>query len=135
MEFLGGVEDPREVVQLWLDGWETFPAGKLVVETAAGERIGRVGVNFYDPVRWIRSSSPDARPELTWALAYEHWGKGYATEAAAAFRDWFGGVGLISLIAPLNVRSQQVAKRLGATPGETIELPDAGAHVVWEHPG
>jgi RimJ/RimL family protein N-acetyltransferase len=135
MEFLGGVEDPREVVQLWLDGWETYPAGKLVVETAAGERIGRVGVNFYDPVRWIRSSSPDARPELTWALAYEHWGKGYATEAAAAFRDWFGGVGLISLIAPLNVRSQEVAKRLGATPGETIELPDGGPHVVWEHPG
>ena len=57
MEFLGGVEDPREVVQLWLDGWEKYPAGKLVVETATGERIGRVGVNFYDPVSWMRSNS------------------------------------------------------------------------------
>jgi RimJ/RimL family protein N-acetyltransferase len=134
MDFLGGVEDPREVVQLWLDGWETYPAGKLIVETAAGERIGRVGVNFYDAVSWNRSNSPDARPELTWALAYEHWGKGYATEAATAVRDWFGHAGLISLIAPRNIRSQRVAERLGATPGETIDLPDGGPHVVWTHP-
>ncbi len=136
MDFLGGVEDDLSgVVQNWLEGWERFPAGKLIVETPAGERIGRVGLNFYDPVRWERSSSPDARAELTWALAYEHWGKGYATEAAAAVRDWFGRPGVISLIAPLNIRSQRVAQRLDATPGETIELPDGGPHVVWTHPG
>ena len=136
MDFLGGVaDDPRLVVQSWLDGWETYPAGKLIVETAAGERIGRVGVNFYDPVHWIRSSAPDARPELTWGLAYEHWGKGYATEAAAAVRDWLRRTDLISLIEPRNVRSQRVAERLGASPGETIELPGYGAHVVWTHPG
>jgi RimJ/RimL family protein N-acetyltransferase len=136
MDFLGGVgEDPRWLVQSWVDGWEKYPAGKLIVETAAGERIGRVGVNFYDPVRWVRWSSPDAQPELTGALAYEHWGKGYATEAAAAVRDWFGRTGLISLIAPANTRSQRVAERLGATPGETVELADGGPHVVWTHPG
>jgi RimJ/RimL family protein N-acetyltransferase len=135
MDFLGGVEeDPRGVVQQWLDGWDIFPAGKLIVETAAGERIGRVGVTFYDPVSWARSNAPDARPELTWALAYEHWGKGYATEAAAAVRNWFGRAGLISLIAPGNTRSQGVAERLGATRGETVELPGYGAHVVWIHP-
>jgi RimJ/RimL family protein N-acetyltransferase len=135
MDFLGGVgDDPRRVVRSWLEGWETYPAGKLIVETAAGERIGRVGVNFYDPVRWTRSNLPDARPELTWALAYEHWGKGYATEAAVAVRDWFGRAGLISLIAPGNARSQRVAERLGATPVETVELPGYGPHVVWEHP-
>jgi RimJ/RimL family protein N-acetyltransferase len=135
MDFLGGVEDdPRGVVQNWVDGWAKYPAGKLVVETAAGERIGRVGLNFYDPVRWTRSNLPDARPELTWALAYEHRGKGYATEAAVAVRDWFGRAGVISLIAPGNTRSQRVADRLGATPGETVELPDGGPHVVWTHP-
>jgi RimJ/RimL family protein N-acetyltransferase len=134
MDFLGGVGDPRGVVQQWLEGWATYPAGKLIVETAVGERIGRVGVNFYDAVTWNRSSSPDAQPELTWALAYEHWGKGYAIEAAAAVRDWFGRAGLISLIAPRNIRSQRVAERLGATPGEAVELPDGGPHVVWTHP-
>jgi RimJ/RimL family protein N-acetyltransferase len=132
MDFLGGVEDDLPgLVQRWVDDWHVYPAGKLIVETAAAERIGRVGINFYDPVRWVRSSAPDARPELTWALAYEHWGFGYATEAAAAVRDWFDAQ-LISLIAPLNVRSQRVAERLGATPGETVELY-GDMHVVWEH--
>jgi RimJ/RimL family protein N-acetyltransferase len=135
MQFLGGVEDdPSGVVQNWLDGWERFPAGKFIVETAAGERIGRVGLNFYDPVRWVRSNLPDAQPELTWGLAHEHWGKGYATEAATAVREWFGCASLISLIAPRNVRSQGVAERLGATPGKTVELADGGPHVVWTHP-
>ena len=133
MDFLGGVDvDPGGVVLRWLEEWETYPAGKLIVETPVSERIGRVGVNFYDPTRWVRSNAPDARPELTWAIAYECWGKGYATEAAAAVRDWFGP-GLISLIEPRNIRSQRVAERLGARPGETIELPPFGAHVVWEH--
>jgi RimJ/RimL family protein N-acetyltransferase len=135
MDFLGGVgEDPSWVVQTWVDGWKTYPAGKLIVETASGERIGRVGLNFYDPARWIRSASPAAQPELTWALAYEHWGNGYATEAAAAVRDWFGPADLISLIAPRNIRSERVAGRLGATPGRTVELVDGGPHVVWTHP-
>ena len=134
MEFLGGFDEaPGAVVQLWLDDWETCPAGKLIVETEAGERIGRVGFNFYDPVRWSRSSSRAALPELTWALAYEHWGKGYATESAAAVRDWLGREDQISLIAPGNVRSQRVAERLGARPGKTVELTDGGPHVVWEH--
>jgi len=135
MEFLGGFDEaPREVVQLWLDGWKTYPAGKLIVETEAGERIGRVGVNFYDPVRWSRSSSHDALPELTWALAYEQWGKGYATEAAAAVREWLGREDLISLIASGNIRSQRVAERLGAQPTRTVELPEGGPHMVWEYP-
>src|SRR5262249_30610601 len=65
MDFLGGVgDDPSWVVRSWLEGWEKYPAGKLIVETAAGERIGRVGLNFYDPVHWTRSNSPNAQPEL-----------------------------------------------------------------------
>jgi RimJ/RimL family protein N-acetyltransferase len=135
MDFLGGVEDPREVVQLWLDGWEIYPAGKLVLETRDGERIGRVGFNFYDPAGWNRSNSPAALPELTWALAYEHWGNGYATESAVAVRDWLCRGDQISLIAPENIRSQQVARRLGARSTSTVELPDGGPHVVWEHRG
>ena len=134
MDFLGGFDEPaREVVQLWLDGWEIYPAGKFIIETGAGERIGRVGLNFYDPVSWNRSSSHDALPELTWALAHDQWGKGYATEAAAAVRDWLSRGDLISLIAPQNIRSQRVADRLGARPTKTVELPDGGPHVVWEY--
>ena len=50
MDFLGGVEDdPSGVVQNWLDGWAKYPAGKFIVETAAGERIGRVGAQLLRP--------------------------------------------------------------------------------------
>jgi RimJ/RimL family protein N-acetyltransferase len=134
VEFLGGVDvDLPGVVQRWLDDWERYPAGKLIVELADGQRIGRVGFNFYDPDSWLRSTAGDALPELTWALAYEQWGKGYATEAATAVRDWFGAR-LISLIAPENIRSQRLAERLGATPRETVEVPGIGTQVVWEHP-
>ena len=41
---------------------------------------------------------------------------------------------VISLIVPDNLPSQRVAQRLGATPGEAIELPGYGQHVVWVHP-
>ncbi len=136
MDFLGGVGDPATVhvvVQQWVDSWDTYAFGKLIIETRDGERIGRTGLNFYDPVSWNRSNAPGAQGELTWAIAHEHWGNGYACEAAAAVRDHFGP-GLISLIAPDNHRSQRVAEKLGATPGETVELPDGGPHVVWTHP-
>ena len=79
-------------------------------------------------------ASPDARPELTWALAYEHWGKGYATEAAAAVRDWLRQADQISLIAPLEhplaagrAAARRDARRDGGAAG-------GGPHVVWEHP-
>jgi RimJ/RimL family protein N-acetyltransferase len=136
MDFLGGVGDPATVyvfVQQWIDSWEKYRFGKLVIETRTGERIGRTGVNFYDPVSWLRSDAPDAQGELTWAIAYEHWGNGYAGEAAVGVRDRFGP-GLISLIAPDNARSQRVAEKLGCAPGAVVELPDGGPHVVWTHP-
>jgi RimJ/RimL family protein N-acetyltransferase len=57
--------------------------------------------------------------EIGWRLAREHWGKGYATEAArAVLNDAFGRVGLDEVVAftvPANVRSQLVMQRLGMT--------------------
>jgi RimJ/RimL family protein N-acetyltransferase len=133
MDWLGGLEPPAEVVQRWVDDWERFPTAKFLVEQKSdGALIGRVGANYYDPRTWVRSPAGD--PELGWALAREHWGHGYATEAALAVREWLRVPRLISLIAEANVRSQRVAERLGATPGETIELSGYGPHVVWEHP-
>ena len=132
MDWLGGIDPPHEVVRRWLDDWERFPVGKFLVETAAdGALVGRVGLNFLDSVTWTRA--PDGIPELGWALAREHWGHGYATEAALAVREWFDTPGVISLIAPANGRSQAVARRLGAVPGETIDLEN-GPYVAWVHP-
>jgi RimJ/RimL family protein N-acetyltransferase len=133
MDWLGGVEPPAEVVRQWLDQWERFPTGKFLVQQRGDPAvIGRVGANYYDVQTWRRSAAGE--PELGWALAREHWGHGYATEAALAVRDWLQAPRVISLITPDNLRSQRVAERLGATPGETIELRGHGPHVVWEHP-
>ena len=133
MDWLGGIEPPTEVVRLWLEQWERFPTGKFLVQRRDdGALIGRVGTNYYDMETWQRS--PAGEPELGWALAREHWGNGYATEAALAVREWLRAPRLVSLIAPINVRSQQVARRLGAHPEQTVELPGHGPHVVWMHP-
>lgn len=133
MGWLGGVDPPTEVVRRWIDDWERFPAGKFLVERLEdGALVGRVGFNYYDPELWRRT--PDGAPELGWALAREQWGRGYATEAALACRDWLAAPCVISLIHPANERSQAVARRLDAVPGETVDLPDGGPHVVWTHP-
>ena len=56
--------------------------------------------------------------ELGWVLAKEHWGRGYATEAALAARDHAFKTlklpRLISLIMKGNDRSIRVAERIGA---------------------
>jgi RimJ/RimL family protein N-acetyltransferase len=148
MEFIGGVHpdaasDPEFVVRRWLERWDDNGCGPFsVVRREDGRWLGRAGVLVWDVRTWTHttfaSAGEFAQPELGWAFAREHWGCGYATEAALAVRQWTRaerGLGrLISLIAPANARSQQLARRLGCTPYETVELFDNGAHVLWEHP-
>jgi RimJ/RimL family protein N-acetyltransferase len=55
--------------------------------------------------------------EIGWRIAKEHWGKGYASEAAqAALAVGFEQLGLkeiVSITVPTNQRSQRVMQRLG----------------------
>ncbi|HLY35449.1 MAG TPA: GNAT family N-acetyltransferase [Candidatus Limnocylindria bacterium] len=57
--------------------------------------------------------------EVGWRLAREHWGHGYATEAARAAIDFgFHELGLEEIVAMVgtgNLRSRRVAERLGMT--------------------
>jgi RimJ/RimL family protein N-acetyltransferase len=148
MEFLGGVHpaaavDPSFVIRRWLQRWKDNDCGPFsIIRRMDGRWLGRTGVLVWDERTWTHTTfaaaGEHAQPELGWALAREHWGQGYATEAASAVRDWAYdelGVGkLISLIAPANVRSERLAERLGCTRGDTVELWDTGPAVVWEHP-
>ena len=66
--------------------------------------------------------------EIGWRLAYDHWGKGYATEAArAALAFGFNQLGLAKIVAftaALNLRSQRVMQKAGMTHrGETFDHP------------
>jgi RimJ/RimL family protein N-acetyltransferase len=63
-------------------------------------------------------------------------GQGYATEAAAAARDFardvLGFRRLIAIISPLNVPSQRVAEKIGLTPEKrAVVFPDAGEQVIY----
>lgn len=55
--------------------------------------------------------------EIGYRLAYEHWGNGYATEAAGAVRDYAFTVlqlpRVIAIIEPENTRSWHVAEKIG----------------------
>ena len=96
----------------------------FVVERAEDARVlGRAGFLRWDPQTW-EIGGPET--ELGWGLAREHWGSGYATEAALALRDWALGerglTRLISLIQHGNVRSFRVAEKLGERYERDVEV-------------
>jgi RimJ/RimL family protein N-acetyltransferase len=67
--------------------------------------------------------------ETGWRLAAEHWGHGYATEAALAVLDVaFGDLALdelVSFTVPKNQRSRRVMERIGMThnPADDFDHP------------
>lgn len=89
--------------------WELFGHGALMMDLSTGGCIGQVGIN-HGPL------FPEK--ELGWLVYAGHEGRGYASEAAAALRDWgfedLGLTTLVSYIDPRNQRSIAVAERLGA---------------------
>ena len=118
MRYLGGEIDESlhsayDAIMKWTGHWSLHGCGKWAVEEkASGRCIGRVG--YLDmPYEW-----PGL--ELGWTLAPDVWGKGYATESAAAARDWgfdaLGAERIISMIDLRNTASQAVAGRIGETP-------------------
>ena len=139
------VDEVRAMLEEMIRGWKADGLGAFVLETVARERhvVGQAGLMIFDtrdwtPSTWSKAGS-HAQPELGWALTRKCWGHGYATEAAAAIRDWAHERpnidGLVSLISPDNVRSQRVAERLGATPTETVTPAHSKrTTVVWRHP-
>ncbi len=138
-------EEARAMIDEWIGAWRRDGLGPFIIETTAINRdvVGQAGLMIFDRRDWTRSTWADAgtrgQPELGWALMRAHWGCGYATEAAAAIREWaqerLSIDRLVSLISPDNVRSQRVAQRLGAIPTETVTPADSGKKtVVWKHP-
>jgi [ribosomal protein S5]-alanine N-acetyltransferase len=138
-------EQARAIVERWIAAWRRDALGPFVIETAGPSRrlVGEAGLMIFDTRGWTASTWADAgshaQPELGWALIRAHWGRGYATEAAAAIRAWAyehrSIEQLVSLISSDNVRSQRVAERLGAVPTETVTPLDSDRRtVVWRHP-
>ena len=100
-----------------------------VVERQTGRWVGRIGP--WQPEGWPGT-------EVGWGLTREHWGKGYAVEAAEVSIDWafdeLGWSEVIHCIDPQNTPSQNVARRLGSEnlgPG-ALPAPFAQAPIdIW----
>src|SRR3990167_3446700 len=89
-------------------GWGLWAASLLETD----EFIGFIGLQ---PVPFQAAFTPAV--EIVWRLAFEHWGKGYATEGAkAALRYGFERLHLqdiVSFTATKNMRSRAVMERIG----------------------
>ncbi|MFG1927778.1 GNAT family N-acetyltransferase [Cryptosporangium sp. NPDC048952] len=89
--------------------WNERGHGQCAVELkSTGELIGRSGLRYWDEFD---------ETEVGWTFRAEHWGHGYATEAARACVDWgFAHLPidyLTAMIRPANLASIRVAERLG----------------------
>ena len=122
--YITSTSKPLDAVASWFNMvtlagmWAVQGYGLFVMEEkATGRFVGRAGP--FHPIGWPGF-------EVGWGLHPSGRGKGYATEAARASIDWARtslGVGeIVHVIAIDNAPSQAVARRLGSTPGERIEI-------------
>ena len=112
-KIIGGVA-PREVswraLMTMIGAWHATGIGMFsVIEKSTGRWVGRLGP--WQPEGWPGT-------EVGWAISRDRWGRGYAPEGATAATDWafdnLGWTDVIHSIAPANIASQQVARKLGS---------------------
>jgi RimJ/RimL family protein N-acetyltransferase len=111
----GTVEGSNEMIDRWSAQIEEQGWSNAAVERKdTGEFIGFVGLSV--PRREL-PFTPCV--EIGWRLAREHWGRGFATEAAMAMlRAGFEQVGLeeiVSFTSIVNEPSRRVMERIGMT--------------------
>lgn len=129
---------PAEVARMLARGieqWERHGFGAWLVRTDEGTLVGRVG---------LACASFEGRDcvEAKWFVGVDHWGRGYATEAArAALESGFNRLRLDEVLAwtlTTNGPSQALMRRLGFRelgPLEHVGLPHvayAVARADWQ---
>jgi RimJ/RimL family protein N-acetyltransferase len=114
-----------EIAEWAHECYDSEGIGLLAVERRGdGAFLGMCGLHHQE-------TYPDEL-EVAWRLAFEHWGHGYATEAARAWLDHaFGPLGaerVISMtdIDPPNERSLAVMRRLGMSYDHEADAIDDG---------
>jgi len=108
---LENLDEAHLVVDQWGSRSEPDPTYGVwcVVERATGRPVGTV---LLVPLR----GGTHGEVEVGWHLHPDHWGKGYATEAARAAIERGFAAGLdevLAVVNPHNGRSQAVCRRLG----------------------
>ena len=129
-------QESAESMQYIRDHWVQRGFGLWAVEVVGGARfIGFMGLN-------VPSFDAPFMPavELGYRLAFNHWGRGYATEGArAAIAFGFTTISLAEIVAMTaagNERSRRVMSRLGMAhdAADDFDHPDIGAgHALRRH--
>ena len=141
--FFGDGVQTSEWVGDWLeqrihDARQHPERGLWAVTTAnTDEAIGYCGLTYYPNI------DGQGETEIGYRLARPHWGKGYATEAARAVRDYafhqLGLTRLIAMIDPANAASIRVAEKLQLRYEKDVMLPGYThpdrVYVVERHDG
>jgi RimJ/RimL family protein N-acetyltransferase len=136
----GTYTDAVEQVAKMLRAWEQDGFGRfVVVRRETGAVIGRVGLLVWHPLTWRNGTraefGEDCEIELGWTLERAAWGRGFATEAATAARDWsFAELRLrrlISLIHAENTRSVRIAQRLDGRYERDVVTARGVAAQLW----
>ncbi|MGB3553603.1 MAG: GNAT family N-acetyltransferase [Jannaschia sp.] len=130
--FVGG---PRAEWETWrylcevIGHWHLRGYGRWIV-TAQDDDAALGLIGLHAPLDW-------PEPEVGWML-WDGRGRGIATEAARAARDWaYGTLGmttLISSIDPGNAASIALATRMGAAREGVFTHPKYGPVDIWRHP-
>lgn len=133
--FIGGhvadIDAQRERLAMYIsrtENWAPRGMGGWALELKGCDVI--VGSALLKPIPFSADAEREADEEdieVGWHLAQEHWGYGYATEAAlGAIEHGFKSLGLARIVAvvnPENERSLRVAERLGMR-----RLPDTNRY-------
>ena len=100
----------------------------LVLEHATQQPVGQVGLT-------IQQVGERMEPEIGYLIHHPYWRRGFATEAAAATRDYaLGALGkprVVSLIRPENLPSQGVARKIGMLPEDRLVEHGGLPHMVF----
>ncbi|MCX7157433.1 MAG: GNAT family N-acetyltransferase [Rhodocyclales bacterium] len=117
--------ETQRVVGSLVRHWDRKGYGPYVVrEKQSASVVGLVGL-------WFPSEWPET--EIKWAIIREHWGKGYASEAARAVQAmlprYLPDMQPISLIDAENSRSIALATALGAELEKELVFRNAPFHM------
>ncbi len=131
-KYVGGVKDIDQawrVLALHIGHWALKGFGYWAVdERSSDEFVGCVGL-------WKSAGWPEL--ELGYWLMPKHQGKGFALEAARRCKayalDELKADSLVSYIDPANEPSISLARKMGASHENTIELLEFGPHHVFRH--
>ena len=111
MESIQDAAQMRAVLDSWAsdDAEAIPPVGHWAVRARdGGQLLGSITLRRMPPF--------DEDLELAWQFAPDHWGYGYATEAARAVAEWAfarSAHELFAVMRPANVRAGRLARRLG----------------------